>query len=97
MESTVRNVREIASDERRVYETVLGRRLREDQQVVLQVIGPGDLPADEGGNKTAEDSAAPQAGPLPDWCRVYEGLSDQQIAEIEGVIFTRAEMTRPSP
>jgi len=49
------------------------------------VIGPGDLPADEGGNKTAEDSAAPQAGPLPDWCRVYEGLTEQQVAECFGV------------
>jgi len=97
MESTVRNVREIASDERRVYETVLGQRLRDDQQVVLQVIDRGTLPADEGGDKGAEGSTASQAGPLPDWCRVYEGLSDQQIAEIEDVILTRADMTRPSP
>jgi hypothetical protein len=93
MESTVRNVREIASDERRVYETVLGQRLTENQQVVLQVIDLGESSTEEG----AEESNVPPAGPLPEWCRVYEGLTEQQIAEIEHVVLTRSDMTRPSP
>ena len=32
---------------------------------------------------------------LPDWCNVYEGLSDEEIAEIERIALTRADLTRP--
>jgi hemerythrin superfamily protein len=38
MESITRDVSKIESDERRVYEAVLGHALREDQQIVLRVI-----------------------------------------------------------
>jgi polyribonucleotide nucleotidyltransferase len=38
MESITRNVDQIESDERRVYETVLGHALRGNQQVILRVI-----------------------------------------------------------
>ena len=33
---------------------------------------------------------------LPDWCNVYEGLSDAEVAAIEEVTLTRANLTRPS-
>ena len=33
---------------------------------------------------------------LPDWCNVYKGLSDEEIAELERAILTRADLTRPS-
>ena len=38
MESVTRNVDEIESNERRVYEAVLGHALRDNQQVILRVI-----------------------------------------------------------
>ncbi|MGD0897756.1 MAG: hypothetical protein ABR915_07950 [Thermoguttaceae bacterium] len=38
MDSIIRDVSSIESDERRVYEAVLGHALREDQQVMLRVI-----------------------------------------------------------
>ena len=38
MESITRDVDKIESNERRVYEAVLGHALRDDQQVVLRVI-----------------------------------------------------------
>ena len=43
MESVVRDVKSIAADERRVYESVLGHALRENQRVIIRVIeGEGD-------------------------------------------------------
>jgi hypothetical protein len=33
---------------------------------------------------------------LPEWCNVYAGLSDDEIAILEKSILTRADLTRPS-
>lgn len=33
---------------------------------------------------------------LPEWCNVYAGLSDEEIAELEETILTRADLTRSS-
>jgi predicted DNA-binding antitoxin AbrB/MazE fold protein len=33
---------------------------------------------------------------LPAWCNVYEGLSDDEVADLEKVILQRADLTRPS-
>ncbi len=33
---------------------------------------------------------------LPDWCNVYAGLSDEEIAEIEKIVLRRADLTRPT-
>ena len=45
MESIIRDVRSIESDEHRVYESVLGHTLRENQRVIIRVVeveeGPG--------------------------------------------------------
>lgn len=38
-----------------------------------------------------------EPAPIPEWWLVYEGLSEQEIAEIEEVILQRAKLTRPSP
>jgi hypothetical protein len=38
MESVIRNVNEIASEERRMYESVLGHAHEENQRVVIQVL-----------------------------------------------------------
>ena len=86
MESISRNVNDISTDERRVYEKVLGQQLRENQQVIIQVVNLAEEPA--------EEPTAP--GTLPDWCNVYAGLNDAQIAEIEEVVLTRCDLSRPS-
>jgi hypothetical protein len=52
MESIVRNVKDIESDERRVYEHVLGERLREHQRVFIMLLDPGVLP-DQQSRRTA--------------------------------------------
>ena len=89
MESVIRNVRDLPSDERRVLEDVLGQKLRENQQIILQVITLEALP---GGKPTPQG----WAGQLPDWCDVYRGLDDSEIAGIEKVILDRADLTRPA-
>lgn len=33
---------------------------------------------------------------LPEWCNVYDGLTDQQLEEMEAVILERADLSRPS-
>jgi hypothetical protein len=32
---------------------------------------------------------------LPDWCNVYEGLSDEEVAEVEAIALDRSHFTRP--
>ena len=32
---------------------------------------------------------------LPDWCNVYDGLSDDEIAEVEAIALDRSRFIRP--
>ena len=89
MAPVTRNVRDLPTEERRVFEAVLGERLHEDQQVMLQVITPGSA--------IAAEPDASSLGALPEWCNVYEGLTDAEIAEIESVILDRSHWNRQSP
>lgn len=84
MEAVIRQVSEIDSSERRVLERVLGLALQDNQQIIIQVVTP------------ANQSAAPSASRLPAWCDVYAGLSDEQVADLEGVILRRSDLARPS-
>jgi hypothetical protein len=43
-----------------------------------------------------EEQLSGNASALPDWCNVYDGLSDDEIAAAEQVILQRADLTRPS-
>jgi hypothetical protein len=43
--------------------------------------------ADRPGNGTA-------VGMLPEWCNAYAGLTDEEIADLEQTILTRADLTR---
>jgi hypothetical protein len=75
METVVHNIRDLTGDERTAAEQLVGHALRENQQLVIQVV-------------TLDLGVAPSCGiageaKLPEWCNVYEGLSDAEIAEIE--------------
>jgi hypothetical protein len=85
MESIIRNVRDIETDERQVLEHVLGQKLKENQQVIFHVVTLG---------KDTPDEKPELASGLPTWCNVYSGLDDQQIADVERVIRTRSDLTR---
>lgn len=71
---------------RRALEEVIGRALRANQRLYISV-RELEVPA----------SAGPPPQALEDWTHVYEGLSDEEIADLERVILTRADLTRPSP
>jgi hypothetical protein len=43
-----------------------------------------------------ESALAAQGVALPDWCNVYEGLSDEEISEVESVVLDRSGWTRNS-
>jgi hypothetical protein len=73
MESIIRNVRDIDTADRQALEHVVGSVLRENQQLIIQVVSV-DL-----------SDSQPQASGngLPEWCNVYEGLTDAEVDEIE--------------
>jgi hypothetical protein len=42
METVIRDVKSLESDERRVYESVVGHALRDDQRVIIRVVETGN-------------------------------------------------------
>ncbi len=84
METVTCNVRDLPQSDRSALERVVGHPLRESEQVVIQVMSP----------PTAETAAVPPvSGELPDWCNIYQGLSDLQIDELDQAI-TRSDSSR---
>ena len=77
METIIRNVRDLREPERSTLERLVGHELRQTQQLVIQIKGDG-----------TEDRAIvqPAVGELPDWCRIYEGLSDAEIDDLDRLI-----------
>lgn len=90
MESIVRNVRDIDADDRDALEHVVGQALRDNQRLIIQIAEVDLARADP-----ANDSQQPQT--LADWTKVYEGLSDEEIEQIDKIIKTRAKLTRNLP
>jgi hypothetical protein len=86
MESITRNVAEIDATDRQALEHVVGRQLLENQQVVIQIVNI-DVPPVPANGKSPP-------GKLPEWCNVDAGLSDAEVAEIEQVVLTRADLSR---
>lgn len=80
MESIIRDVSALDEAQRHTLEHVIGRELRENQQLVIQIVNLDLTP------ETSSPGTAPVAGQLPEWCNVYEGLSDDEIADIESAI-----------
>ena len=71
---------------RRALEEVIGRELASNQRLTISV----------------SDVAAPSPAPKPaqslkDWTGVYDGLSDEEVDEVDKVVKTRANLTRPLP
>jgi hypothetical protein len=91
LEAIIRNVRDIETSEREVLEHVLGQKLRENQQVIIQVVTLSRESPDDG-----EVAAAMPSPQLPQWCNVFAGLSDEEVADVDAVIRERADLTRSS-
>lgn len=75
METVVHNIRDLSDNKRTAAEQLVGHSLRENQQLVIQVVNV-DLASKQPVSDTGQ-------GALPDWCNVYDGLTDAEIAEIE--------------
>lgn len=89
MDTIIRNVHDIDSKDRSALEHMLGRKLREQQQVIIHLAS-----VDTAEPMHAESSVT--TATLPEWCHVFEGLSDRELAELDQVIQDRADLTRPS-
>jgi hypothetical protein len=77
MEAIVHSVQNLDQSDLSTLERLVGHQLRASEKLVIQV-----LPAQ------ADRSTAPQPvmDKLPDWCHVYEGLTDAEIDELDRAI-----------
>jgi hypothetical protein len=94
METIIRNVKDLAEDERRSLEQALGQQLHEGQKLIVHVVL--DANASDTGEGKSDAASVEGTSRLPPWCDVYAGLSDDEIAEVEQVILTRSDWTRSS-
>lgn len=81
------DVGELDASHRRALEQVIGRELTGNQRLTISV---SDFPS-------PPSPTAKPAQSLKDWTGVYEGLSDEEVEEIDKIIKTRANLTRPLP
>jgi hypothetical protein len=84
----IRDVRDITGPDRDVLEQALGQKLRDNQRLVVQILTLTDTPT--------EEAAGAPATELPEWCDVFRGLSDEEIAGVERAARQRLDLTRPS-
>jgi hypothetical protein len=91
MQTVTRNVDEIDVHDRRALEHLLGQSLHENQRLVINIVNLEPSPEVQ-----AEAASNGTGGvlPLPEWCNVYEGLSDAEIADLEQTILQRADLSR---
>ena len=87
METIIRNVRDLGSADRCALERIVGHELRETQQLVVNVRNLDPEPGIQ------SPSEAPDAA-VPDWWRIYEGLSEEEVDKLDAAIRERANLTR---
>jgi hypothetical protein len=90
MESIIRDVTSLDDTHRRALEDVIGRELQSSQRLIISVLDAEVPPA-----AAAKGPRPPQS--LADWANVYEGLSDDQIDQIDQIATTRATLSRHLP
>jgi hypothetical protein len=79
METISRQVTELDSNVRVALEQMIGHTLSESQEVTIQVSEP-----------VRESNGKVSNGKLPDWCNVYEGLSNEEIEDLSRSIVRQA-------
>jgi len=78
MENIVRDVRDIDVGDRLAIEHVVGRSLRDNQRLIIQLVDV-EIPTREFPTNAGRSST------LPEWCNVYKGLSQDEIADVERI------------
>jgi len=83
----MRNVKDLGSADRQTLERLIGRNLTDDLRLIIHILNVDapHLPC---------PGSAEGSGPLPAWCNVYEGLSDEAIASVEATFLTPVSLTR---
>jgi hypothetical protein len=71
---------------RQAFEDVIGTRLQRSQRLIISVA-----------EITATAGVARSAQSIDDWKKVYDGLSDEEVALIDRDVTTRANLTRNLP
>ena len=74
MEPIIREVSALDDAQRHALEHMIGRPLRENQRLVIRV---------ESAEQPQAELLSIGAGHLPQWCDVYAGLADEEIADLE--------------
>ena len=80
------DVDSLDASHRRALEELIGRELATNQRLTISVT-----------DATPVSPTSKPAQSLRDWTQVYEGLSDDEVDEIDKIIKTRANLTRPLP
>jgi hypothetical protein len=86
METITRNVSDIPADDLQALEHLVGGPLRPSQQVIVQVVEK-----ESGRDDAPLGISEPR---LPDWFNIYEGLSEEEIDQLDAAIQERLDLTR---
>jgi hypothetical protein len=86
MDKVIRKVADIDGADRRVLEHLIGKRLAENQQLIISVVSLDVSKPDACGDENAMA--------VPEWWNIYEGLSDDEIDRLDQAIRQRAKLTR---
>jgi len=86
MDSVTHNVRDIDSTGREVLEGLVGQPLRDDQQVMINVVSSR--------GESSSDSCDSKLADVPSWWNIYEGLSDEEVDRLDQAIRQRANLAR---
>jgi hypothetical protein len=92
MNSIISNVRDLEAPQRQTLEAVVGHPLHDNEQVIIQVVALDSQDVEPNRGRVIDEESAPA---LPDWCDVYEGLTDEEIEDLEQAILQRADLSRP--
>ena len=73
---------------RRALEDVIGTQLHRNQRLIISVTEV---------DVTAPEAPVRRTQSISDWTSVYEGLTEQEIEDIDRAVKTRANLTRNLP
>lgn len=72
METISRSVGDLNQNDRSALERVIGHSLDVTQEITIQI-----------NDSSLESNGQAVVGQLPAWCNVYEGLTDEQVDELD--------------
>ena len=84
METITHHVDKLPASGRSAAEQLIGHSLRGNERLIIQVL---EMEVDP------TSTAPATAQTLPDWCNVYQGMTDEEIDDLDRSI-TRCNLTR---